>query len=142
MSSIIQYWIYIDEVKDIEISYELLKSIHCDTRDFHLLLSKNNAKPDEDVFKLLKFKKVPDKFLINKEEVLSFLKNLETISGGRGEWRFLNFDNVDDKLGWLKYIRLYRYNDNQFIVYDSQSHAIEWRLCTKENLQSEYLNHH
>lgn len=128
------YWIYINEIDEID--YKSIKSIHCDTRDFHLLFSKNSAKPDEDVFKLLKFKKVPDKFLINKEEILSFLKNLETISGGKGEWRFLNFDNVDDKLGWLKYIRLYKYNDNQFIVCDSQSHAIEWRLCTKENLQS------
>lgn len=73
---------------------------------------------------------------------MSFLKNLETISGGKGEWRLLNFDNVDNKLGWLKYIRLYKYNDNQFIVCDSQSHAIEWKLCTKENLQSKYLNHH
>lgn len=133
-------WIYIDEINEID--YKSLESIHCDTRDFYILLSKNNAKSDEDVFKLLKFKKVPDKFLINKEEVLSFLKNLETISGGRGEWRFLNFDNIDDKLGWLKYIRLYKYNDNQFIVCDSQSHAIEWKLCTKENLQSKYLNHH
>lgn len=133
-------WIYIDEINEID--YKSLESIHCDTRDFYILLSKNNAKSDKDVFKLLKFKKVPDKFLINKEEVLSFLKNLETISGGRGEWRFLNFDNIDDKLGWLKYIRLYKYNDNQFIVCDSQSHAIEWKLCTKENLQSKYLNHH
>lgn len=130
-------WIYIDEINEID--YKSLESIHCDTRDFYILLSKNNAKSDEDV---LKFKKVPDKFLINKEEVLSFLKNLETISGGRGEWRFLNFDNIDDKLGWLKYIRLYKYNDNQFIVCDSQSHAIEWKLCTKENLQSKYLNHY
>lgn len=133
-------WIYIDEINEID--YKSLESIHCDTRDFYILLSKNNAKSDKDVFKLLKFKKVPDKFLINKEEVLSFLKNLETISGGRGEWRFLNFDNIDDKLGWLKYIRLYKYNDNQFIVCDSQSHAIEWKLCTKENLQSKYLNHY
>ena len=54
----------------------------------------------------------------------------------------LNFNNVEDKLGWLKYIRFYRYKDNQFIVCDSQSHAIEWRLCTQENLQSEYLEHH
>lgn len=133
-------WIYIDEINEID--YKSFESIHCDTRDFYILLSKNNAKPDEDVFKLLKFKKVPDKFLINKEEILSFLKNLETISGGKGEWRLLNFNNVDNKLGWLKYIRLYKYNDNQFIVCDSQSHAIEWKLCTKENLQSKYLNHH
>lgn len=138
----LQNWIYIDNIKDVEINYELLKSIHCDTRDFCILLSKNNANPNLDVFKLLKFKKVPDKFLIKLDEILPFLKNVETISGGKGGWRCLNFNNVEDKLGWLKYIRFYRYKDNQFIVCDSQSHAIEWRLCTQENLQSEYLEHH
>lgn len=35
-------WIYIDEINEID--YKSLESIHCDTRDFYILLSKNNAK--------------------------------------------------------------------------------------------------
>lgn len=44
-------------------------------------------------------------------------------------------------MGWLEYIRFYRYNEHQFIVCDSLSYPIEYRKCTVDNLDKEILNH-
>lgn len=132
-------WNYIDDIVHIS---DNIEEIHVDTRDFCILLKTENSEDLNKlkVFNLLCSNKVVEKFLINQNEILNFIKEIEVISGGKGEWRFLNFATIDDTMGWLKYIRMYRYNDEQFIVCNSQSKAIDWRSCTENTLEKEYLN--
>nr|DAL03111.1 MAG TPA: hypothetical protein [Crassvirales sp.] len=135
MKGRIDNWIYIDDIKEIP---KNVTAIHCDTRDFHCNL--HLKKPELEGFKvenLVKYKSAKKSMLIAREEILPWLKNIETMSGGRGSWRHLFFNNVKYD-GWLKYIRIYHYQDDKYIVCNEDSAAIHWRECVKENLPEEY----
>ena len=85
-------------------------------------------------------KKLSPKSLIPVDKILEFIKNLEDITGGKGRWRMPCFKGITDTMGWLKYVRMYRYSEDKFIVCNSRSEPIDWSKCTKENLEVELLN--
>lgn len=134
-------------IKNIEITKEI-NQIHCDTRDFCCLLSKDDIKkqyPDEELNKLfgLLFNKPrslswQNKYLIKEKDIKSFLQNINNFSNPNTKWKCLIFKNVNCE-GWLKYIRLYRYSNDEFIVCNGSSIPIEYKNCTKENLNKELL---
>ena len=134
-------------VSDIIITQEI-NSIHCDTRDFCCSLSKDDIKkqyPDEELSKLfgLLFNRPKsfswkDKYLIKEEDIKSFLEKIKNFSNPNANWRCLVFKDVNCE-GWLKYIRMYRYSENEFIVCNRSSIPIEYKNCTEENLNKEYL---
>ena len=113
-------WVYIDDVSEVLTD---AKSLHTDTRDFCVIQSEQTCETNKPVFKLLKSKSVKEKFLISKDEIIPFIKHMESLSGGKGRWRFLSFDGVKDADDWFKYIRIYRYSPTQFIVCNSQGKA-------------------
>lgn len=117
-------------------------SIHCDTRDFGVIMTDRETTKEADgqAYCMLHSGEIDERFLMKRDEIIPWLMHIEAISGGRGDWRCLNFDTIETRLGWLKYIRMYRYNDDMFLVCDSYSDPIEWRLCTEESLEKEYLN--
>lgn len=129
-------WIYID---DVEIT-DSINTIHCDTRDFCCKLNEEpiNTKDREnrDITKC--FHK--EEYLIESSKIKEFLKGLERMSGGKGYWRLLDFENVNCG-NWLKYIRMYRVpNKDVFVVCNRDSEPIFYKNCTKENLKEGYLN--
>lgn len=135
MKGRVDNWIYIDDINGIP---KDTTAIHCDTRDFHCLLSEEKQNLEGlKVENLIKYKSAKKSMLIAREEILPWLKNIETMSGGRGSWRHLFFNNVKCD-GWLKYIRIYHYQDDKYIVCNEDSAAIHWRECVKENLPEEY----
>lgn len=115
-------------IEELEITSNI-NSIHIDTRDFHCLLS------EEERTSAIK----GQKYIIPINEIKIWLLDLERITGGKGEWRMLKFKNIDTN-GWLKYIRLYRNDEETFIVCDRESHSIDWKGMTESNLEKEYLN--
>ena len=125
-------------LKDVVITNSI-QQIHCDTRDFHVLLLKEEY--DKKEKSTLPWWSVynDSRFLIPQEEIISFLKRLEEITGGEGEWRFMNFKHLKTKIGWFKYIRLYRVSPTHFIVTDG-TYATNISLMTEKNLDKEYLN--
>lgn len=136
-------WYHIESGCDTKIP-DVVTSLHCDTRDFNVIMqvtmySKENNK---DVYRLLHGGKVNECFLMSGNDIIPWLQKLEAMSGGNCEWRMLNFKGIDTRLGWLKYIRFYRYKDNQFVVCDSFGEPIKWQLCTEENLDKKFLNSH
>jgi hypothetical protein len=134
-------WTYIDNVFKI---YRDVKSVHCDTRDFAVAYSDRLPQKDDNanLYRLLHGSKINERFLIHKDRIIPWLKEVETIAGGKAEWRCLNFNGIDTRLGWLKYIRMYRYNQDMFVVCDSYGDPICWDLCTEENLDKESLGAH
>lgn len=88
-------WIYIDD-------YDFSKApnyIFCDTRDFHVIAVDTIGEAIEVPFK---------DNIYTIQEVKGFLKQLETESGGKGEWRFISWPH---KPGWWKYMRFKKHGD-------------------------------
>lgn len=140
-------WLYIDEVIKLSKLFTLnvIKELHVDTRSFSCLLLKENSDEDKNcsiIRKLVKNQNALEKNIIEEADILTWVKEIENISGGLGHWRFLNFNTLDVSMDWLKYIRFYRYNEHQFIVCDSLSYPIEYRKCTADNLDEAFLNHY
>ena len=119
-------------------------AIHCDTRDFYMIIRNYKIEKDidKDLYRLLHGAKINERFLIKRSEIISWLKTIEEISGGKCQWRCLNFTTIKTKLGWLKYIRMYYYKDDYFVVCDGYGEPIEWNAMNDETLEKEYLNAH
>lgn len=117
-------WVPIEE---IAITPEV-NSIHVDTRDFCCLLTKDTRKSAI---------KGP-KFLIPVSQIKDWLLELERMTGGKGDWRCMNFQGIDAN-GWFKYIRLYRNDDESFIVCDREGHSVDIRLMTEDRLNKKGL---
>lgn len=134
-------WTYIYEAEPITSG---VTAVHCDTRDFAVIYrDKAYTKEDnKEVYRLLHGAKINEKFLIAKGKIIPWLKQIESIAGGKNKWRMLNFSNVNTSLGWLKYIRFYRYHEDQFVVCDSYSSPIDWSKCDESTLEKEYLCAH
>lgn len=132
-------WTYIDQA--IEINEDVI-SVHCDTRDFSIIYSYELPQKDDgtNLYELLHEPKINERFLIHKDRIKHWLKEVESIAGGKAKWRCLNFKGVNTRLGWLKYIRLYRYRHDMFVVLDTYANPFYWDLCTEENLDKEFLN--
>lgn len=123
-------------------------AIHCDTRDFYMTMSKDALDKsiviDEriNVFEMIQKGDIDEKYLIHCNEIPQLLKRIKRISGGECKWRCLNFYTIKTKLGWLKYIRMYYYKDDYFVVCDGYAEPIDWRTMNEETLEKEYLNAH
>lgn len=116
-------------------------AIHCDTRDFVVMYSCTTCSQHDqkEVYRLL-HGKINERFLIPQGEIIPWLKHIEAISGGRCEWRCLNFTHIKTALGWLKYIRFYRYTTHLFVVCDDGNAPIDWQRCSEQTIEKEYLN--
>lgn len=92
-----------------------------DTRDFHSgYLFDSEPHPDLETLKGL------DRFLYSVEELKTILTNLFNESGGKCKWRCLELESKDDRVrNWrLKYIRIYRLEDSQFLICNDELIAI------------------
>lgn len=123
-------------------------AIHCDTRDFETIISKEELDKSKildgcvDVFDMMQKGNIDKKYLIHRQEIPQLLNRVKRISGGDCKWRCLNFATIKTKLGWLKYIRMYYYKDDYFVVCDGYAEPIDWRTMNEETLEKEYLNAH
>lgn len=123
-------------------------AIHCDTRDFYMTISKDVIEGTKcingcvNVFDMIHKCTIDNKYLIHRNEIPQWLRNIEEISGGKCQWRCLNFTTINTKLGWLKYIRIYHYKDDYFVVCDGYGEPINWKTMNEETLEKEYLNAH
>lgn len=133
-------WIYIDDFNVLDDT----EQIHVDTRDFHV--TQNNEVLDLKDGKHKELTKVfyKNDYLIDRDEIKSFIKSLETITGGKGSWRFMAFRTVSDPSGWFKYVRFYKVNRGKnagkFVVCSRENNPVKWREMTKENFNPEHLN--
>ena len=134
-------WTYIDEAEPITSD---VTAVHCDTRDFAVICrDKVYTKEDnKEIYRLLHGAKINEKFLIAQDKIIPWLKQIESIAGGKNKWRMLNFSNVNTSLGWLKYIRFYRYYEDKFVVCGSYSSPIDWSKCDESTLEKKYLCAH
>lgn len=73
-----------------------------------------------------------DKFLIDENEVIPFLKKILVIKYESKEL-MLRFD-VDKCDFWLKYIRIFRVPDSTKFVVTNEGQPIEWRKLDEKNL--------
>lgn len=141
-------WVKIDEMEIIP----EINCIHCDTRTFHAVCNIIDFKKIEnDKYYELTFKKLIDfidehknnideKYLINVNDIIPFCQKLRDIKLYSKEF-VLRFNGVEGCGFWLKYVRMYRINEEQFIVCNMDSKPIEWRLLSKDNVAiSNYFN--
>lgn len=134
-------WLHISETPAAD---PFVTEIHCDTRDFAVTYSyTTHTKEDhKEVYRLLNGPKINERYLMHQDQIIPWLRSIEAISGGRNEWRCLNFTHITTTKGWLKYIRFYRYTAEQFVVCDSYSTPIDWQRCNEQTIEKEYLNAH
>ena len=132
-------WISIDDVKEIP---STVTSIPCNTRNFHVLLSTDKITKENQAYELIHRRGWNVCLLEEGESVISWLKGLETMSGGKAEWRCLNFKGVPTKTGWLKYIRMFRIDEKMFIVCNDDLEPINTMDCVEDNLEKKFLNTH
>ena len=129
-------WIYID---DIEVT-DKVNTIHCDTRDFHCSVREDKIDLRDAGYPEITRAKYSNAYFIHQDEIKGFLKRLETITGGKGEWRRMAFKSFGG--WWFKYVRMYRIKGEYFVVCDQDNVPVMWELMRKENLlNKEYLNH-
>ena len=81
-------------------------AVHCDTRDFGCLLT-----DDIESKTYMKYAK-NKRYIVNADKIVDILKSLRELTGGDIKWRFIRFKDC----GWLKYIRFYRFSDDEFIA--------------------------
>lgn len=108
-------WIYLDDST-------LEGTFTCDTRDFHVKCS--------PVVVEVPFKEN----IINKKEIYSILKELETKSGGKREWRQFYLSNYPF---WIKYITFTPINNSEYIAYTTKRN-VKYPLNLKEKVRTEY----
>lgn len=118
-------WTYIDEA---EIA-ETVQTIHCDTRDFHIL-TVDEPVSTELLDYTLDTKKKMEAFeqclFKDWDEIKAYLKKIEEASGGKGRWRFLSFDYPYKGShylahGWHKYFRFAKLDEGWFAYTESGS---------------------
>jgi hypothetical protein len=129
-------WIYID---DIEVT-DKVNTIHVDTRDFHCSVREDKIDLRDARHPEITRVKHNSAYFIHQDEIKGFLKGLETITGGKGEWRQMAFKHCGG--WWFKYVRMYRIKGEYFVVCDQDNVPVMWELMKAENLKDgEYLNH-
>lgn len=131
-------WISINEIAEIT---DNINTIHCDTRDFHCICREDKIDLKDGKETEITKKMYRMQYNISADKIIDWLKGIEKIAGGKGEWRLLNFVGVDCD-NWLKYVRMYRnpHKSNLFIVCNRNNVPIEWEKCTEENLIKDQLH--
>lgn len=99
-----------------------------DTRDFCCSYSLSNE-PHPDYERL---KKYPSRFFYTEEELKYNIERLYEESGGEKEWRCLMLISDDIRVNnWhMKYIRIFRLEDNNFIICNSEYQALPKNLLS------------
>lgn len=110
----INEWIPLSEVSIIP---EKVQFINCDTRDFHVFLSTEPSSIKEIFTDITK----NSDYCIKEYFIFDFLKKLQKITGGEGEWRHIELKNKK----WLKYIWFTRCDDFHFVVSTREGELLE-----------------
>lgn len=134
-------WLPLKNIKDIG---ETINTIHCDTRDFHVLLSQD--KPEiykkaecgyeqahneglQRLYRLFKKTNRAD-YVISSSEIKQWLTELCEKTGGQDkDWRSI-FADVDFCRNWeIKYIRFVRNLKclDEFIVCNAYLMPVKWK---------------
>ena len=110
-------------INEVDFSDATINQYHIDTRDFHCSTS-TKIRPN----KYRKVRTCPDRYILKSEEVNEIVMRLYNESGGEFEWRMLTL--IDEKGrtvygNWgLKYLRIYRIENNNLIITDRHSQPI------------------
>jgi len=124
-------WKHLDET----VITENIREIHCDTRDFYCNLVNDDVKIPSEVIAVATNKN----YLIKTNEILLFLENLETISGGKRDWRYIKFKGLKDVSGWdCKYIRFYKINEDSWVVCNRDTNPIIYTNLNSETIVNDY----
>lgn len=117
---------------------------HCDTRDFHMICHSESTRDIQKTIKKIKktIRKLnnPESYTFKRSEILGILKRLEELSGGCGEWRYLSVKGYES---WLKYIRFYQIEGDEYFGYTSFGDDIiplSREVLIDPTVLDEYLN--
>ena len=127
-------WVYLDNF-EINPNYSI---ISCDTRDFHLI--GDIQFESNSIFK--KFtNRIKKENLINKKDILKWLKDVEPASGGKHNWRYLNVNLTNCRNWRLKYIRFVKYDKDRYIVCNDILDVVDYNKVI-DNICKESLMYH
>lgn len=124
-------WRYIDEL-----NLEKFPSVRFDTRDFFFI-----ELTDINLSEYAKVLKYPDRFCRPREFAEEWIKNLETITGGKAEWRMLNFGIKDANYWEMKYVQLIS-TPQGYVVTNRHGRAIKWNDLVEDNIDKDALQTH
>ena len=131
-------WIYLDDIKITDD----LNAIHCDTRDFHCLLQSKKINLRDRRYPEITKVFYKENYHIKTSDIKTFLKNLETMSGGKGTWRLLSFDRskIKEVSGWdYKYLRIYRIKNDSWVVCVRENEPILYQELNESTIDKEHL---
>lgn len=116
-------WIPIEDIKEFDLNQ--CNIMHCDTRDFHAIMHEDQVDSKKIDQLSSKDSKKFEKYKISQKEIIAFLKNLEERTGGVSDWRYL-FNIKDESRQWIKYIRFFRLDKNNFVVMANEK-GLDWK---------------
>lgn len=116
-------WLPIEDIKEFDLNQ--CNILYCDTRDFHTIMHEDQV--DSKKIDQLRSKgpKKFEKYKISQKEIITFLKVLKEKTGGTSDWRYL-FNIKDENQQWIKYIRMFRLDKDNFIVMANEK-GLDWR---------------
>lgn len=124
-------WRYIDEL-----NLEKFPSVRFDTRDFFFI-----ELTDVNLSEYGKVLKYPDRFCRSREFAEEWIKNLETITGGKAEWRMLNFGIKYANYWEMKYVQLIG-TPQGYVVTNRHGRTIKWNDLVEDNIDKDALQTH
>lgn len=115
-------WVFFEE---IDWNDPKNNRFNVDTRDFCSgYLFSNEPHPDLETIEKY------DRFFYTLEELKSILTKLFNESGGKAKWRCIEMVSKDERvIHWnLKYIRIFRIEEDKFLICNSKEKAIPKEL--------------
>ena len=124
--------------KEIDFKNPIHNRFVVDTRDFHTSSCWLSNAP----LSLTTISKYPD-FFFTESELTTLLERLYTESGGNVGWRFLELTYLDARVkGWyLKYLRIYRIEQDKFVVCNDSDRAVT-KTIFNSPVDQRHLNAH
>ena len=144
-------WKYIDEISKKSLEDPEIECVHVDTRDFHVNVCsdpKQEFLTKEERKTILSYchnnQYNSANFVFSTEEMLERIKNIETWSGGKGNWRSIfikptNGSLYKERTGWdFKYLRFFKIKDNEWIMLNRNKIDIVYKnVVVEENIDKE-----
>ena len=149
-------WEYIDKLSKESLENSEIEFVHVDTRDFYVrvcedsnqeFLNKKERKAIQSYCHRHQYEE--DKFIFTSSEMIERIKNIESWSGGKGEWRSLMIEPTNgclykEQTGWdFKYLRFFKIKEDSWVMLNRNKIDVVYKnVVVEENINKELCHCH
>lgn len=149
-------WEYIDKLSKESLENSEIEFVHVDTRDFYVrvcedsnqeFLNKKERKAIQSYCHNHQYEE--DKFIFTSSEMIERIKNIESWSGGKGEWRSLMIEPTNgcrykEQTGWdFKYLRFFKIKEDGWVMLNRNKIDVVYKnVVVEENINKKLCHCH